>query len=427
MGNTVIKAENLTKSYYIGLYGRKTLAMDLQSFYAKIMRKEDPNKVIGFDYSNIGKHFKALDDLSFEIKKGEAFGIIGHNGAGKSTLLKILSRITTPSQGTVTITGNVASMLEVGTGFHPELTGRENVYLNGAILGMKKAEVTRKFDEIVTFAEMEQFIDTPVKRYSSGMYVKLAFAVAAHLDSEILIMDEVLAVGDMKYQQKCIAKMEDVVSDEGRTVLFVSHNMNSVQQLCPKTMLLDHGKILYSGETEQAIQMYMQHFNKYEVKSDLSDITRSSNLNTFFRMTAIELLGKDNCVFFNSEKLAFRLTFESHRTLDRVSIRTIFRYIDDTTIGSAVLDSFTAVSTGNSYTADFEFELKNLPGGRYIAALEMYSTSETGETFLLDQVTKALSFDVVNDYQDLQVWEHKWWGHCRFNDLVLKEQAVKPL
>ncbi len=427
MGNTVIKAENLTKTYYIGLYGRKTLAMDLQSFYAKIMRKEDPNKVIGFDYSNIGKRFKALDDLSFEIQKGEAYGIIGHNGAGKSTLLKILSRITTPTEGTVSITGNVASMLEVGTGFHPELTGRENVYLNGAILGMKKAEVTRKFDEIVAFAEMEQFIDTPVKRYSSGMYVKLAFAVAAHLDSEILIMDEVLAVGDMKYQQKCITKMEDVVSDEGRTVLFVSHNMNSVQQLCPKTMLLDHGKILYSGDTEQAIQMYMQHFNKFEVKSDLSDISRSSNLNTFFRMTSIELLGKDNCVFFNSEKLVFRLTFEAHRKLDRVSIRTIFRYIDDTTIGSACLDSFTSVNTSTAYSADFEFDLKNLPGGRYIAALEMYSTSESGEVFLLDQVSKALSFDVVNDYKDLQVWEHKWWGHCRFNDLVLKEQATKPL
>ena len=232
MDNIAIKIENVSKEYRLGAIGGGTLQGDLQSFWAKIRHKEDPNTRIGdADKGQKGDRFMALNGVSFEVKKGEALGIIGHNGAGKSTLLKLLCRVTAPSGGKISYNGRIASMLEVGTGFHPELTGRENVYMNGAILGMTKAEIDKKFDQIVEFAEMEKFIDTPVKRYSSGMYVKLAFSVAAHLDSEIMIMDEVLAVGDMAFQKKCLDRMRDAAQLEGRTVLYESHKMNTIRQL----------------------------------------------------------------------------------------------------------------------------------------------------------------------------------------------------
>jgi len=229
MSNTVIRVENLSKQYRLGTLNHGTLYRDLQSWWARKRGREDPNSRIGTsDHSQSNNDtFWALKDVSFSVEKGEVVGIIGRNGAGKSTLLKILSRVTAPTTGEVKVKGRIASLLEVGTGFHPELTGRENIYLNGSILGMKKREIDAKFDEIVKFAEIEKFLDTPVKRYSSGMYVRLAFAVAAHLEPEILIIDEVLAVGDAAFQKKCLGKMKDVSTKEGRTVLFVSHNMGA--------------------------------------------------------------------------------------------------------------------------------------------------------------------------------------------------------
>ena len=226
--STVIKVENLSKRYRLGFIGGTTLVEDLNRWWAKLRGKPDPTLKIDHEIpsDSNSKHVWAVKDVSFEVKQGEVLGIIGRNGAGKSTLLKILTRITAPTNGTVKVKGRVASLLEVGTGFHPELTGRENIYLNGAILGMTKTEIRVKFDEIVVFSEIEKFIDTPVKRYSSGMYVRLAFAVAAHLDPEIMLVDEVLAVGDAAFQKKCLGKMGEVAHD-GRTVLFVSHNMQS--------------------------------------------------------------------------------------------------------------------------------------------------------------------------------------------------------
>lgn len=246
MSDTVIKVENLSKEYRLGTINHGVLFRDLQSWWAKLRGKEDPNSLVHLHGSShtapASDRFLALDNVSFEIQQGDVVGIIGRNGAGKSTLLKILSKVTSPTSGEIKIKGRVASLLEVGTGFHPELTGRENIFLNGAILGMSKAEIARKFDEIVAFAEIEKFIDTPVKRYSSGMYVRLAFAVAAHLEPEILIVDEVLAVGDAAFQKKCLGKMQ-AVGKEGRTVLFVSHNMGAIEQLCTSALLLDKGKI----------------------------------------------------------------------------------------------------------------------------------------------------------------------------------------
>ncbi len=259
---TVIRVQSLSKEYRLGTINHGMLFRDLQSWWARRRGRPDPNARLpdptaSRDEQRLrGDRFLALDDVSFEVRLGEVLGVIGRNGAGKSTLLKILSRITLPSAGSIGIQGRVTSLLEVGTGFHGELSGRENVFLNGAILGMRRREVEKKLDQIVDFAEISQFLDTPVKRYSSGMYVRLAFAVAAHLDSEILVVDEVLAVGDLNFQRKCLGKM-DVVRKEGRTVLFVSHNLVAVNQLCDRCILLDRGRLVAEGPTEGVVGRYV--------------------------------------------------------------------------------------------------------------------------------------------------------------------------
>ena len=255
--DVVIRTTGLRKEYNLGVIGSGTLRRDLQSWYAKKRGREDPNRKIGTEAHEKGEIFVALKDFDVDIKRGERVGIIGANGAGKSTFLKLLSRITSPTEGEIAYRGRIASMLEVGTGFNGELTGRENIYLNGAILGMTKAEVDNKMDEIIAFSECETFIDTPVKRYSSGMFVKLAFAVAAHLDAEILIMDEVLAVGDMKFQRKCIDKMRQLAIDENRTVLYVSHNMSTIQDLCNRCLVLSHGEKVFDGGVDEAVALYL--------------------------------------------------------------------------------------------------------------------------------------------------------------------------
>lgn len=261
MSDVVIKVENLGKQYRLGSVGTGTISHDLNRYWAKIRGKEDPYLKIGDtnDRSKKGNSdfVWSLKDINFEVKQGEVLGIIGKNGAGKSTLLKILSRVTGPTVGDVKIKGRIASLLEVGTGFHPELTGRENIFLNGAILGMTKQEIRSKFDEIVDFSGVERYIDTPVKRYSSGMYVRLAFAVAAHLEPEILIVDEVLAVGDMEFQNKCLGKMKDVSLNSGRTVLFVSHNMSAIKQLCNRCLFLKNGQLLDNGEPSKIVDSYL--------------------------------------------------------------------------------------------------------------------------------------------------------------------------
>ena len=252
-----IKVENLSKYYRLGVINNGTLFRDIQSWWARTRGKEDPHAKLGSKYDSTAEGFWALKDLNFEIKKGDRVGIIGHNGAGKSTLLKLLSQITSPTEGNIKINGRIASLLEVGTGFHPELTGRENIFMNGAILGMTHAEIDSKVDQIIEFSEIGEHIDTPVKRYSSGMYVRLAFAVAAHLDSEILIADEVLAVGDAAFQKKALGKMNELSSGQGRTVLFVSHNMAQVKNLCNKGMVLSHGQVVTEGNIDECVDTYL--------------------------------------------------------------------------------------------------------------------------------------------------------------------------
>lgn len=300
MSDIVIEVDNLSKHYRLGVIGGKRLVDDVSRQWARLTGKPDPLSKIGaspnvksngHDSSNADELW-ALRNVSFDVHEGEVLGIIGRNGAGKSTLLKVLSRVTAPTHGEVRVKGRIASLLEVGTGFHPELTGRENVFLNGAILGMTKAEIRSKFDEIVEFAEVSKFIDTPVKRYSSGMYVRLAFAVAAHLEPEILIVDEVLAVGDAEFQKKCLGKMGDVAS-EGRTVLFVSHNMVAVQTLCRRAILLKEGQLTGQGEPADMITEYLQGFTIQDQVSEW-EAPESAPGNDVLKIKSVKIVPEDD-------------------------------------------------------------------------------------------------------------------------------------
>lgn len=345
--NIVIKAENISKQYRLGQVGTGTISHDLNRFWHKIRGKEDPYLKIGEtnDRSTKGDsdYVWSLRDINFEIEQGDAVGIIGRNGAGKSTLLKILSRVTKPTTGNIYTKGRIASLLEVGTGFHPEMTGRENIFLNGAILGMTRKEITRKFDEIVDFSGVERYIDTPVKRYSSGMYVRLAFAVAAHLESEILIVDEVLAVGDAEFQKKCLGKMGDVSKGEGRTVLFVSHNMAAVKELCNQGILLNQGKIEYIGTATESVIEYQKGRNSndsYFYEGSIENAIGNENIRIKeFSVKplsgdyiSIESGAKVKLIFYNNRpNINLDATFELRSTDEVVVFHTgslIYRNLD---------------------------------------------------------------------------------------------------
>lgn len=322
--STVIKVENLSKSYRLGSISTGSLHKDLQSYWARRRGKEDPNRRIGEKayHETSNELFWALKDVSFEVQQGQVLGILGRNGAGKSTLLKILSRITAPTHGSVKIRGRIASLLEVGTGFHPELTGRENVFLNGAILGMTRREIERKFDEIVDFAEIEQFIDTPVKRYSSGMYVRLAFAVAAHLEPEILIVDEVLAVGDVQFQKKCLGKMGEV-GREGRTVLFVSHQMATLANLCEMGLLLEQGKITANDQVTTVIQRYNRSLASAYVdrQSAITLGLKETSKARFISIKCIhELSGEERQRYSVNDPISIEVQYETLEASDEIVV-----------------------------------------------------------------------------------------------------------
>ncbi|WP_347372878.1 ABC transporter ATP-binding protein [Aequorivita sp. Q41] len=289
----ILKAENISKQYRLGTVGTGTLSHDLNRFWHKIRGKEDPYLKIGAVNDRKSKkkeeYVWALRDINFEVQEGEVLGIIGKNGAGKSTLLKILSKVTSPTTGVIKTKGRIASLLEVGTGFHPELTGRENIYLNGAILGMTKAEINAKLAEIIEFSGCEMYVDTPVKRYSSGMKVRLAFAVAAHLEPDILVVDEVLAVGDAEFQKKAIGKMQDISKGEGRTVLFVSHNMAAVKNLCTRLIVLKNGEKSFDGEVNEGIEFYLNNLQKGKLNYDNIDVVEGIKSVRFFNQSDIPL------------------------------------------------------------------------------------------------------------------------------------------
>jgi len=325
MSNTVIKVENLSKQYRLGQVGTGTIRDDFNRFFAKIRGKEDPTLKIGqtntlasASSSGVEKQHSdyvwALKDINFEVQQGEALGIIGKNGAGKSTLLKILSKVTAPTTGDVKIKGRIASLLEVGTGFHADLTGRENIFLNGSILGMTKTEIRHKFDEIVDFSGVENYIDTPVKRYSSGMYVRLAFAVAAHLESEILILDEVLAVGDNEFQKKCLGKMGDVAKG-GRTVLFVSHNMDAISTLTNRCIFLSDGKVEFNGDTSEAINHYINLNKAINLEYSSQPLEDKPNI---FKVSVITSHG--NNIHYQGNELKVKLSLFCPNKLSNANV-----------------------------------------------------------------------------------------------------------
>lgn len=413
--NSVIVVENLSKQYRTGIIGGGTLRGDLQSLWARICRKEDPNQpVTEGGYIKKGM-FKALDNINFEVEKGERLGIIGSNGAGKSTLLKVISRITAPTSGCIKIKGRVASMLEVGTGFHGELTGRENIYLNGAILGMSRAEVDKKIETIIDFSECRKFIDTPVKRYSSGMYVKLAFAVAAHLDADILIMDEVLAVGDMAFQEKCLNKMDEVSTREGKTILYVSHNMSTITRLCSRCIVVDKGQIIFDGDTDKAVELYINNTVKNEYSKDY---TESEN-DIFCKkrpvcITHAEYIDHDSIKFTEDEKMQLLLRFYSRENVENLNFRFEIWSIDKVAVASAICFDIGDCAAGRTWERKFMIDISALVPGKYCGYYCIFKKGEYGGCEDLHRV-QALYFCRLNDDNDI-VWNYRSWGRVRLDE-----------
>ena len=417
-----IQLSGVKKMYKLGQIGGGTLQGDLQTWWARIRGKEDPNSKIGSDQRLVGQTFMALNGIDLTVYKGEALGIIGGNGAGKSTMLKLLSRVTAPTEGEIDIYGRIASMLEVGTGFNSEMTGRENVYMNGAILGMTKAEIDAKMEDIIEFSEVREFIDTPVKRYSSGMYVKLAFSVAAHLDSEIMIMDEVLAVGDMAFQKKCLDKMRAAAKEEGRTVLYVSHNMNTIRQLCDRCIVLDKGKVVFAGDVESAITLYLNSGNAEEAAyTDLDKKERPSASTDRARMKSIAFTERENCVVLRGESLEFQLKWQAKAKLQDVRFRMIIRYADDTAVGLVQSGKLGDYELGENVTNTMRFDTSMLSDGKYYFSIALFQSDDVGNSVILDHVTRACSIEIISSLNEKKLlnWEHRYWGSVRFPDLEI--------
>lgn len=411
MNELAIKVDHVSKEYRLGAIGGATLKSEIQSKMAKLMKKEDPNLKIGQKAYDKNEKFLALDDLSFEVRKGETLGILGHNGAGKSTILKLICRVTAPTKGNIFMNGRLTSMLEVGTGFHPELTGRENVYLNGAILGMTKAEISKKFDEIVEFSEVGQFIDTPVKRYSSGMKVKLAFSVASHLDSEIMIMDEVLAVGDVNFQNKCIDRMKKVAEEEGRTILYVSHNMATVKNLCERCIVLSHGKKIFEGPTDEAIAVYMSNEDLDNTTYfDTSSAPRHPKCNLRHTLQSLEMMHVDSCQIGYGEKFPFRMTWNSENAHERLKFKMIVNGIDTTPVGVIFGGELEHVEGPNM--TEYVFDTAYLVPGRYTVDIILYDEDQSGNVMFYDRCT-ALRFSVEHSSESIKLkhW-FKDWGNA---------------
>ena len=413
MEELMLKIENVKKEYKLGQIGGTTLRDELQRLKAKILKREDPTKRIGAKNYNQGEKFLALDGVSFEVKKGERIGIIGHNGAGKSTLLKLISRITAPTEGAIYLNGRVASMLEVGTGFNPELTGRENIYVNGAILGMTKKEIDAKMEDIIEFSEVRQFIDTPVKRYSSGMYVKLAFSVAAHLDSEIMIMDEVLAVGDMAFQKKCLDKMSDVSKEQGRTILYVSHNMNTIRQLCNRVIVLDHGKVVFDGDVEEGIGIYMAVRGRSPNVVDLTAIKRT-HLFSDHTVTMKQLIvDTQDGVFEVGNKINGQLVIVSSKDYNNIYLRIPLRTASGQSIARYSSHDTFNIKKDEEFILNFEIDISMIAPGRYTLNPILSLQNNMGGKQFLDGINEAYVFEIVPylGFNFGEIWDAQYSGN----------------
>lgn len=408
-----ISIQHVSKQYKLGQIGGGTLQHDLQSWWAKRLGKEDPNSIVGQNDRVVGNAFLALNDLSLEVKKGEAIGIIGRNGAGKSTLLKILSRTTAPTAGTIDIYGRLSSLLEIGTGFHPEMTGKENIYLNGAILGMTRAEIDEQLDSIIDFAEIGPFIETPVKRYSSGMYVRLAFSVAAHLKNEILLMDEVLSVGDVVFQKKCLERMISEAAS-GKTIVYVSHDLRSVRRLCDRCAVLQEGKLVYLGRTESAIEIYLNTILNNDTRRDLSEIPRSARL-TDRRMMLVmaEYPGKTSICFGDHEKMQMHLHWINLKDYQNLCIRAEVWTIEDILQASTVFYDVRSGKAGEEEDFTFELDVSCFAHATYKTKFTFFFRDEHGFIHDTDRVI-GLFFERTADTN--VIWDVAQWGYVRLQN-----------
>lgn len=417
-----VKVSGVRKMYKLGQIGGGTLMADLQSWWARKRGKEDPNSKIGEGERSHGDTFMALNGIDLTIYQGEAVGIIGSNGAGKSTLLKLLSRVTAPSDGEIDIYGRIASMLEVGTGFNGELTGRENVYMNGAILGMTKAEIDAKMEEIIEFSEVREFIDTPVKRYSSGMFVKLAFSVAAHLDSEIMIMDEVLAVGDMAFQEKCLGKMREAAQKDGRTVLYVSHNMNTIRTLCERCIVLDKGKMVFEGDVEDAISLYLGNTNNTEFPSkyDFTNKNRDYHFGKQVFIKSFEFANKEKAFFNIGELMHIKVNFSS--SIEIKDAQFVLNVMDASRKKGfyTLLSDCFDIGIKNNQVISFDFDNQYLTEGDYSFNFEIIKKDRAGNHYSYDNPMATVAFKLINtDAKDI-IWISRYWGNIRLPGIKIQ-------
>ena len=407
----MIETNNLKKRYRLGQINGTTLQHELQSWWAERRGKEDPNSAIGGAVMGPNAVFYALKGVTLKIYQGETVGLIGENGAGKSTLLKLLSRVTAPSNGSLDLYGRVTSMLEVGTGFDGELTGRENIYMNGAILGMTRTEIDQKMEDIIEFSELREFIDTPVKRYSSGMYTKLGFAVASHLDSEIMIMDEVLAVGDIAFQNKCITRMRETAREEGRTVLYVSHNMDQIRRLCDRCIVLKHGKVLFDGSTEQAVAMYLEQFRKEVTEHNYEAEMRPQWLtDTRLRVRSAEYVNHDSITFLGDEKMHIRFVLDVKEDVPGLCLRIEVADTDDTKLGTYFLYDIADCRAGETLEFDVQVDISRFADARYNAIYCFFVKDESGANLNIDRII-GLSFGHSGSTAAPIRWETENWGY----------------
>lgn len=410
-----IQLSGVKKMYRLGQIGGGTLQGDLQSWWARVRGKEDPNSKIGTDQRLVGQTFMALNGIDLTVYKGEALGIIGGNGAGKSTMLKLLSRVTAPTEGEIDIYGRITSMLEVGTGFNGEMTGRENVYMNGAILGMTKAEIDAKMEDIIEFSEVREFIDTPVKRYSSGMYVKLAFSVAAHLDSEIMIMDEVLAVGDMAFQKKSLDKMRDAAKKEGRTVLYVSHNMNTIRQLCDRCVVLSKGRVIFDGGVEEAVGIYMGTGNvdDFPVQHNFINHERRFHFGKQIFVTDFSFCGRNTAEFYENEKIECEIQLNSKIEID--DVRCVIRIKDQDNVSrvAACLSEPFCVHVGDKQVIHLLMDLCGIIPDTYCFSFEIIKFDQVGNYHSYDNPDAILPVKIINMSEDNIIWPKQYWGNIR--------------
>lgn len=405
----ILKVENISKEYRLGSFDAKSFRRDLLKLRSHQMDNSE--------------RIRALDGVSFSVEKGEAIGIIGANGAGKSTLLKIISQITAPSEGKIYLDGKVSSMLEVGTGFHPEMTGRENIYLNGSILGMSKKEIDSKMESIIAFSECERFIDTPVKRYSSGMYVKLAFAVASHLESDILIMDEVLAVGDVKFQQKCLNRMKEIAETEDRTILYVSHNMNTIRKLCKRCIVLQSGKIVLDGSAEEAIDLYLGSHLRESAFIDFNKYPRPEWLGRDeVRLTWVEY-PSGNCKADEYGKLNLFFKWECKTEVEHLGLRIEVLDGEEMPFATAVCYDFFSGVSGEEGEATLQMSLPNVMSGTYKTIYTLFCMAGYGDSIDIDSV-KGLDIIVEKKQGDDELhWRNKPWGNVQLPQIkVLDNQ-----